>query len=179
MPEPYFVTEVERQLAERRKWWAPLRLLLLAIIAVILFLAISALFLFTRNGSPRYDNVVEHFKYGSIGSEVDSGIPYRVWRALPKLFPSEFEGRNDYSAFGFLYEKDARGKQRDLPIGVSRRDVHGVEMVWLNCAVCIRPRTAPGNRRRSCQPCPQQFSSSVSFASCSPRQPTNAWRPIR
>lgn len=136
MPEPYFVTEVERQLAERRKKWRPLRLVLIAFVIAIAYLAITALVLLTRSGSPRYENIIEHFKYGSIGAETDSGIPYRVWQALPKLFPKEFEGRNDYSAFGFLYERDGHGRRKDLPIGVSRRDVHGIEMVWLNCAVC-------------------------------------------
>ncbi|WP_448951296.1 c-type cytochrome [Labrys neptuniae] len=136
MPEPYFVTEVERQLAERRRKWQPVRIVLIAVLIAILYLAVTAAALFTRNDTPRYGDVVEHFKYGSIGSEPESGIPYRVWQALPKLFPEAFEGRDDYSAFGFLYEKDALGRQRDLPIGVSRRTVRGVDMVWLNCAVC-------------------------------------------
>lgn len=136
MPEPYFVTEVERQLAQRRGKWQPVRIILVAILAAVLYLAVTAAVLFTRNDTPRYGEAVEHFKYGSIGSETESGIPYRVWQALPKLFPDAFEGRDDYSAFGFLYEKDGRGRQRDLPIGVSRRTVRGVDMVWLNCAVC-------------------------------------------
>ena len=74
--------------------------------------------------------------YGSIGAETESGLPYAVWKALPTLYPAEFEGRNDYSAFGFLYEKGADGKQKDLPIGISRRTVHGIDVVWFNCATC-------------------------------------------
>ncbi|WP_413988912.1 cytochrome c [Labrys okinawensis] len=136
MPEPYFVTEVERQLAARRKKWQPLRILLLVIAVVIAYLALTALVMLTRHGTPRYESIVQHFKYGSIGSEQESGIPYRVWMALPNLFPEIFENRNDYTAFGFLYEKDARGRQRDLPIGVSRRTVNGVDLIWLNCAIC-------------------------------------------
>ncbi|MGH6835628.1 MAG: cytochrome c [Methylocella sp.] len=89
-----------------------------------------------QNYTPRYADIVEHFKYGSIGAEQNSGIPYRVWRALPKLFPEAFEGRDDYSAFGFLYENDADNRPRDLPIGISRRVYRGVELVWLNCATC-------------------------------------------
>jgi mono/diheme cytochrome c family protein len=136
MPEAYFVTEVERQLAERRKKWHLLRIILIALAVAIAYLALTGLVMFTRNGTPRYGNIVQHFKYGSIGSETNSGIPYRVWMAMPKLFPEAFGNRDDYSTFGFLYEKDARGRQRDLPIGVSRRTVHGVDLVWLNCAVC-------------------------------------------
>ena len=39
----------------------------------------------------------EHFKYASIGAP-NSGIPHRIWRALPRLFPERFGGREDYSA---------------------------------------------------------------------------------
>ena len=74
--------------------------------------------------------------YGSIGAEPHSGLPYWLWKTLPSLYPAEFEGRNDYSAFGFLYEKDADGKQRDLPIGISRRQVQGIDVVWFNCGTC-------------------------------------------
>ena len=89
----------------------------------------------SQNHTPRYADIVEHFKYGSIGAE-QSGFPYRVWRALPRLFPEAFEQRDDYSAFGFLYENDADDRPRDLPIGVARRVYRGVELVGFNCATC-------------------------------------------
>jgi len=84
--------------------------------------------------TPEYSNIVEHFKYGSIGSEV-TGLPYWVWKALPDLFPERFNGK-DLSAFGFLYETDSNGTKRDLPIGLSRRTIQGVERAWFNCALC-------------------------------------------
>jgi hypothetical protein len=84
--------------------------------------------------TPEYSNIVEHFKYGSIGSEV-TGLPYWVWKALPGLFPEKFNGK-DLGVFGFLYETDANGNKRDLPIGLSRRTIQGVERAWFNCAVC-------------------------------------------
>ena len=59
--------------------------------------------------TPEYSNIIEHFKYGSIGSEV-SGLPYWVWKALPDLFPEKFNG-NDLSIFGFLYETDSKRNQ--------------------------------------------------------------------
>ena len=90
----------------------------------------------SQHRTPHFADIVEHFKYGSIGAEPYSGIPYRIWRALPTLFPDEFKGRNDYSAFGFLYENDDRGRQRDVPIGIARRVYRGVEVVWFNCATC-------------------------------------------
>jgi mono/diheme cytochrome c family protein len=153
------MTYVEAQLARRRRWWWPVGLLLvLATIAgLILFVVGGALFWnYGRTGdsTPAFADQAEHFKYGSIGSEVPSGIPYWAWQALPRLFPEEFAGRTDYAAFGFLYERDAEGRQRDLPIGVSRRSYRGIEMVWLNCSVCHAgtwradaaspPRVVPG-----------------------------------
>jgi hypothetical protein len=69
-----------------------------------------------------------------IGSEV-SGLPYAVWKALPDLFPEKFNGK-DLSVFGFLYETDTNGNKRDLPIGLSRRTIQGIERAWFNCALC-------------------------------------------
>ena len=80
-----------------------------------------ALFKFGGKATPAYGDDAAHFMYGSIGAETHSGLPYWMWKTLPSLFPAEFEGRSDYSAFGFLYEKDADGRQLDLPIGISRR----------------------------------------------------------
>jgi mono/diheme cytochrome c family protein len=117
----------------------------IALIALVLLLAIgvvavgvgaSILWRMSVDETPAFASTEEHFKYGSIGSEPTSGMPYWVWKLLPKLYPDEFGGRDDFAAFGFLYETDAGGKQRDLPIGVSRRNLAGVDLVWLNCAVC-------------------------------------------
>jgi hypothetical protein len=98
--------------------------------------------------TPKYSDILDHFKYGSIGSEV-TGLPYWVWKALPKLFPEKFRGQ-DLSVFGFVYETDADGKKRDLPIGLSTRTIQGVERAWFNCAVChtgtVR-ETADGPRK--------------------------------
>ncbi len=110
-------------------------LLILIGLAVLAFGAFAATRLL-GSATPRYDAPADHFKYGSIGSEPESGVPYAVWKTLPSLYPAEFEGRSDYSAFGFVYEKDARGRPLALPIGVSKREVNGVEVVWLNCATC-------------------------------------------
>lgn len=84
--------------------------------------------------TPTYANIVDHFKYGSIGSEV-TGLPYWVWKALPELYPEKLPN-GDLSALGLLYETDADGKKRDLPIGLSRRTLQGVERAWFNCALC-------------------------------------------
>lgn len=133
------VTAVEGYLAQRR-WQLRLGLavvaLLIGIGVAVLGLGLCAALRLTGSATPHYAADVDHFKYGSIGSEPESGVPYDVWMALPSLYPAEFEGRNDFSAFGFIYEVDGKGRKPDLPVGVSRRQVNGVEVVWLNCATC-------------------------------------------
>ena len=82
-----------------------------------------------------YTRADEHFKYGSIGSDSDDGIPYWVWKVLPEAFPQHLPGKpqadlEGYAQFGFLVEQG-----RDLPIGFSKRRVQ-FDRVGLNCAVC-------------------------------------------
>jgi len=103
-----------------------------------------------------HDDIVEHFKYGSIGSEPGVSLlrpvggvlpPYAVFRALPSLCRDRLPG--GYASLGFIFEEG-----RDLPIGVSRRRRQGIDHVGLNCAVChtgtVReapdapPRIVPG-----------------------------------
>jgi len=133
------VTAVENALHRRWRLLLPVYVIL-AIIALIgiigTILGVVLLWQLAQNRTPYYADIVEDFKYGSIGAEPHSGIPYRIWRALPALFPEHFGGLQDYSAFGFLYENDANGRQRDLPIGISRRTYRNVDVVWFNCATC-------------------------------------------
>lgn len=132
------VTAVEEELSRRRRWSVPLGLAFLAVVIVGLLALIGVvigLAQYLSNDTVRYDDPVEHFKYGSIGAELNSGLPYKVWVTLPRLFPERFGGRDDYSAFGFLYESEG-DRQRDLPIGIARSQRHGIDVVWFNCAVC-------------------------------------------
>lgn len=124
------VSAVEAALAKRRRRWRPVLWLVLAAAALALFVGIGLIIRVLQSGTPYYSDDDQHFRYGSIGAEVASGIPYKVWQALPVLFAEEFPA-GDYSSFGFLYD----GTQ-DLPIGISKRRVSGVDLVWFNCAVC-------------------------------------------
>lgn len=133
------VTAVQAALHRRWRLWTPIYivLVLVALIGVVVAVfGVIALWKYGQNRTPHYADIVEEFKYGSIGAEPNSGIPYRIWRALPTLFPDEFAHRDDYSAFGFLYENDGNGRPRDLPIGISQRTYHSIEVVWFNCATC-------------------------------------------
>lgn len=74
-----------------------------------------------------FEDIDAHFKYGSIGAEVD-GFPYAIWRELPAIFAEDIpEG---FATFGFLTEPG-----HELPIGVSVRRV-GVARVGFNCGTC-------------------------------------------
>ena len=116
------LTPVEAAL-QRRKRWRLVIILLVVVLAVYYFV-------FQRTYVLAFDEEIDHFRYGSIGSEW-SGLPYWVFRALPEMFPEKF-GNQGYRAFGLLYAS----KDDDLPIGFSRRVIKGVERVWLNCSVC-------------------------------------------
>ena len=133
------VTAVQAASHRRGRPLAPIYILLALIVVVgVVGSILGAILLWqlAQNRTPHYADIVDEFKYGSIGAETHSGIPYRIWRALPTLFPEAFGGREDYSAFGFLYETDGDGRQRDLPIGISRRTYRNIDVAWFNCATC-------------------------------------------
>jgi mono/diheme cytochrome c family protein len=79
-----------------------------------------------------YKDDLEHFKYGSLGSEHEFGVPYWIWRALPELFEDKLpQAGRGWESVGFVFEK---GKH--LPVGMSQRRYLGFDVVWLNCAFC-------------------------------------------
>jgi processive rubber oxygenase RoxA-like protein len=103
-----------------------------------------------------YDEITDHFKYGSIGSEPGVSLlqpvggvlpPYAIFSALPSICPEKLPG--GYASLGFVFEPG-----HDLPVGVSRRRRIGIDHVGLNCAVChtstvrdtptASPRVVPG-----------------------------------
>ena len=76
-----------------------------------------------------YNDIQQHFKYGSIGSEPVNGLPYWIWKVLPEMFPEKLPGPG-YASLGFVFEPG-----HDLPIGFSKRRVI-IDRVGLNCAIC-------------------------------------------
>src|SRR5215831_17078883 len=115
-------TPVERVLV-RYRW------IRLVVVLLLLLLALYYL-IFVNQYVIAYRDDLDHFKYGSIGSE-QSGLPILVFKALAVMYRDEL-GPTGFRRFGMLYETE----QSELPIGMSRRIVTGVERVWLNCAVC-------------------------------------------
>ena len=120
------ITPVQSEL----KWRRVKRLVTLAVILIII-----AGYLYYRYSPDRpvtYSNIQEHFKYGSIGSDIENGLPWRVLKVLPRMFQEYLPpgGATDYTAFGFIMEPG-----RETPIGFStRRRI--VDLIGLNCAAC-------------------------------------------
>ncbi len=97
---------------------------------ILIIAAIYLVIRFNRDRPVGYANAEEHFKYGSTGGERDAGIPVALWNILPDLFAKYLPGPG-YASLGFIYEPG-----RPFPVGVSQRNVQGVDRVFLNCAVC-------------------------------------------
>src|SRR5262245_10046367 len=108
------------------------------LLVVLILLGIYLALRFTSDVPVVYGKVEDHFAHGSTGGEIESGIPYWIWVALPELFPEHLpDGRpgRGYASFGMIYEPGADPRFA-LPIGVSEREVQGVDRVYLNCAAC-------------------------------------------
>src|SRR5215204_3591710 len=107
--------------------------IVLIIVAVIVAIG-AAVYVYTQRDVPEvHANVVEHFKYGSIGADSEQGVPYWIWRVLPRVFPEYLPNRpgEGYARMGFIYESP----ERDRPIGTSLRE-HPTALVGLNCGAC-------------------------------------------
>jgi mono/diheme cytochrome c family protein len=80
------------------------------------------------------DDILSHFKYGSVGTEGTVGLPYPIWRVLPVLFEDKLPKRpgNGYERLGFIFES---GSPHGIAIGTTYVDDR-VPLVGLNCATC-------------------------------------------
>src|SRR5689334_6620443 len=93
----------------------------LIILAVLAVLVIWAIWRFTRVSTADYADIREHYKYGSIGSEVGGTLsnavggllpPERIFAVLPAMFPDRLPG--GYASLGFVTEPG-----HSMPIGVT------------------------------------------------------------
>jgi mono/diheme cytochrome c family protein len=110
------------------------RRFLLRLVVVLAVLAgalgVAAWYYLFRTVTTRYDDTVENFKYGSIGTEPIEGIPYWLWVVLPRIFPDKLPGPGGYASLGLVWEEG-----KELPVGFSKKTV-GFDRVGINCAVC-------------------------------------------
>ncbi len=82
-------------------------------------------------GAEPFEDPAERFKYGSIGAEHGSGIPYWIFHVLPRVFPDKLPKPGiGYAAFGVNWEQG-----RELPVGFSKRRI-GFDRVANTCAAC-------------------------------------------
>jgi mono/diheme cytochrome c family protein len=101
----------------------------------VVFLAMilgTAWYTFFREAPQRLanDSVEEYFKYGSIGAEDQSGLPYWIWFVLPRMFPEYLPGPGGYASFGLPWEPG-----RETPVGFTKKTI-GFDRVAFNCAFC-------------------------------------------
>ena len=136
--------------AARGNRW--LKIALLAIVATVIVLGLYFAVRLTRDRPVQYADDALHFKHGSTGGERTMGIPYWFWVALPELFPEylpDHKAGRGYKSFGMIYE-NGDDPRYALPVGVSMRNFRGIDVVYLNCAVCHTGsvRDAPGAQPR-------------------------------
>lgn len=100
-----------------------------------------------QNGDGTFPDIVDHFKYGSIGTEEGVGLPYWIWRVLPTVFADKLPNRpgEGYERIGFMSDGASHGR----PIGTTYKEDR-VPLVGINCATCHvgSIRYAPGEPRR-------------------------------
>src|SRR5688500_4838408 len=113
----------------RRRIWLAIAAVVGVVLAAIVLYVVS----FVRRDEPEvHVGILDHYKYGSIGSEDRAGVPYDIWLVLPDVFPDllpKGPGQG-WERVGLLYEP---GHTR--PIGTTYRE-NPVGQVGLNCAVC-------------------------------------------
>jgi hypothetical protein len=122
------------QINPRRRWlWIAAGILLvLGLVGFSLFRQTSA-----TDRPVVYASDAEHFKYGSISSDV-GGIPYWIWVTMPEVCRAQLPG--GYASLGVIQEPG-----KPTPVGFSMRRVGFLDQVGPNCALChaASVRTAP------------------------------------
>jgi cytochrome c5 len=119
--------------------------LLATALTASLLVIVVALYAWQRFGGDApvaYDKIEEHFKYGSTGGEHESGFPYWIFQAMPRICGQHLPGKG-YASLGMVFEPG-----HDLPVGMSKRRYQGIDRTFLNCAVCHAStvRSAPGDK---------------------------------
>jgi hypothetical protein len=136
-PRPAGPSWLERLARKRWARWLVVLLVLptLALIALVLYLA----HVFMEDEPVVYSKIEEHFKYGSTGGERESGFPYWIFQALPRVCALHLPGPG-YASLGFTYEEG-----KDLPVGMSRRRYQGIEAKYVGTKYDTTQRAA-GNQ---------------------------------
>src|SRR4051812_25783615 len=93
-----------------------------AVLILVILLVLGGWFawykLLREVDQPAFADASEQFKYGSVGAEVNRGIPYWIWVVLPRVFPDLLPGPGGYKSFGLVWEEG-----HELPSGFSKKIV--------------------------------------------------------
>ena len=120
-------TEIQSDGANLKQIWWKIVAIFVAILVTILLYLVSPFLL--GNGTVKYADIEDHYKYGSVGGEEANGIPYWIWKVLPVVFADKLPSEG-YTSLGFIQEPG-----HDLPIGFSQAKI-GFNRVAQNCATC-------------------------------------------
>lgn len=113
------------------RWKSAIAAVLIAILIAIAAVTAVGWCSLTRPAPlTQYDSPADQFKYGSIGTESVSGLPFWIWVVLPRLFPEKLPGPGGYTALGLTWEPG-----NEMPIGFTKETI-GVPRVGMNCAAC-------------------------------------------
>ena len=108
--------------------------ILAALVIVAAAVGVFAWYNFFRVVLPDWTDGEDYFKYGSSGSELNSGMPVWIWQVLPDAFPQHLpqDGATGtgWRELGFLYEDG-----KDRPIGIATMTI-GFERTGVACALC-------------------------------------------
>jgi hypothetical protein len=104
------------------------------VLAVVLLfgglIAYVAWYKLFREVPQSFDSPEEEFKYASIGTEANEGLPYWVWVVLPRAFPRYLPGGGGYASLGIVWEQG-----HETPVGFSKKTI-GFPRIGINCALC-------------------------------------------
>jgi hypothetical protein len=118
------------------------------------------------------------FYHAATGTEYDGGVPYWVFRALPRIAPENFGGRTDWNIHGFDrlahsdYYEDYHGLPRGVVLSNTVVRVLGAKIelklkrVSFNCATCHSGEVQlPDGRREIIDGMPANVIDTVAFKS--------------
>src|SRR5215469_7560034 len=97
MADPEMLSPVEQVERQNARW------VVMAIGFVLSLVGCYLVRVFLLSEPVVYNDIQQHFKYGSIGSEPVNGLPYWIWKVLPEMFPDKLPG-NGYASLGFVFE---------------------------------------------------------------------------
>lgn len=115
-----------------------------AVVAVVIVGGVTYAKFYRETPAQPFASDEDHFLFGSIGTEVEQGIPYWIWLVLPRLFPDHLPRPGGYAALGVVGVDGS-----EMPAGFSKVTI-GYPRVGTNCALChtARWRERPGGAAR-------------------------------